>query len=79
MEVYRLYQNKFTDDIKALMRTGLTKEELAEFIRLKSVNLNVSYDMNELFNTIEIQKLSAEKLLKYVSICVRNSYSVGAS
>ena len=76
---YNAKVNEFKKTVEKLQESGLTNEELIEFIKRNIKDDNIAQDVDKLFETIKTSSMTKVEARKFIIDYVGKNYSQGAS
>ena len=76
---YNLKVDSFKKEVEKLQKSGLTNEELIEFVKRNIKDKNIAQDIDNLFNTIKASKMTKVEARKFALDYVGKNYAQGAS
>jgi hypothetical protein len=76
---YNAKVNEFKKTVETLQESGLTNEELIEFIKRNIKDDNIAQDVDKLFETIKTSSMTKVEARKFIIDYVGKNYSQGAS
>lgn len=70
---------EFHNEIKKLQKSGMTNEELLEFIKLNIKDKKLAGNIDELFSTIKSSKMTQKEARNFALDYVSRNYATGAN
>lgn len=78
-DFYKEKMNNFYRSINDLRKQGMSNGELLGFAKSQLKNQKIAVDLDNMLQTIEIEKMSSEEASSYVMSTMKDSYQTGAA